>query len=96
MKVHYPVAVEPGDDNTTYGVIVPDIPGCFSAGDTLEEALNNVKEAIVLQLEAVAEQGEDAPVSSDISPLKALPDYQGFQWFLIEVSVSMPNNSIDT
>ena len=32
----YPIAVEPGDKNHAYGVVVPDLPGCFSAGDTLE------------------------------------------------------------
>jgi predicted RNase H-like HicB family nuclease len=34
-----PVAVEPETDTTALSVIVPDLPGCFSAGDTLDEAL---------------------------------------------------------
>ena len=38
----YAIAIEKGDEDTAYGVIVPDIPGCFSAGDTLEEAFENV------------------------------------------------------
>lgn len=42
----YPIAIEPGDETHAFGVIVPDIPGCFSAGDTLEEAYANAKEAI--------------------------------------------------
>jgi predicted RNase H-like HicB family nuclease len=37
--MRYPVAIEPGDETTAYGVVVPDLPGCFSAGDTLDEAL---------------------------------------------------------
>lgn len=41
----YPVAIEKGN-NTCFGVSVPDIDGCSSAGDTLDEALNDVQEAI--------------------------------------------------
>ena len=29
----YPLAIQAGDRNTAFGVIVPDLPGCFSAGD---------------------------------------------------------------
>jgi predicted RNase H-like HicB family nuclease len=39
------------DNNSDYGVTVPDLPGCFSAGSTVEEALENTKEAIALHLE---------------------------------------------
>ena len=38
------------DDDSDYGVTVPDLPGCFSAGSTIEEALENTKEAIALHL----------------------------------------------
>ena len=34
--MRYTIAIEPGDENHTFGVIVPDLPGCYSAGDTLE------------------------------------------------------------
>ena len=37
--MRYPIAIEPGTDATAWGVVVPDLPGCFSAGDTLEEAM---------------------------------------------------------
>ena len=39
--MRYPIAIEVGDKKHAYGVVVPDLPGCFSAGDTLEEALSN-------------------------------------------------------
>ncbi|MEW7983382.1 MAG: type II toxin-antitoxin system HicB family antitoxin [Candidatus Sedimenticola endophacoides] len=45
--------IEPGGENTAWGVVVPDLPGCFSAGDTLDEAIDNAKEAIELWLETV-------------------------------------------
>jgi hypothetical protein len=38
--MRYVVAIEKGDKRHAYGVVVPDLPGCFSAGDTLDEALS--------------------------------------------------------
>ena len=46
--MHYPIAIETGTSTEAYGVVVPDLPGCFSAGDTLDEAMENAKEAIEL------------------------------------------------
>ncbi|MDJ0661414.1 MAG: type II toxin-antitoxin system HicB family antitoxin [Crocosphaera sp.] len=46
---------------TNWGAIVPDLPGCVSIGDTLEEVQENVKEAIALYLEVLAERGEEIP-----------------------------------
>lgn len=34
----FTIAIEPDDDNHAFGVVVPDLPGCFFAGDTLEQA----------------------------------------------------------
>lgn len=44
--MRYPIAIENGDDKHAFGVVVPDLPGCFSAGDTIDEAIDNAKEAI--------------------------------------------------
>jgi predicted RNase H-like HicB family nuclease len=45
--MQYPIAIETGDEKHAYGVVVPDLPGCFSAGDTLDEALTNARETMV-------------------------------------------------
>lgn len=37
--MRYPIAIEPGDDTHAWGVVVPDLPGCFSAGTTLDGAI---------------------------------------------------------
>ena len=37
--MRYPIAIERGTETAAYGVVVPDLPGCFSAGDTLDEAI---------------------------------------------------------
>lgn len=42
----YPIAIEVDDETHAYGVVVPDLPGCYSAGDTLDLAYENAKEAI--------------------------------------------------
>ncbi|UXE64179.1 MAG: type II toxin-antitoxin system HicB family antitoxin [Woronichinia naegeliana WA131] len=55
----YTVIYEKGETN--WGAIVPDLPGCVSIGDTLEEVQENVKEAISLYLEVLAERGEVLP-----------------------------------
>ncbi|HEU0021909.1 MAG TPA: type II toxin-antitoxin system HicB family antitoxin [Dehalococcoidia bacterium] len=48
-----------------YWAMVPALPGCFSAGDTFEEAQENVKEAIALHLREMVEDGEDIPIDGD-------------------------------
>ena len=48
LTMLYPVVVHK-DQTSDYGVSVPDLPGCFSAGRTLDEALENIKEAIECQ-----------------------------------------------
>jgi len=44
--------LEPSEEGG-YTVYVPSLPGCISEGDTREEALENIREAIELYLEAV-------------------------------------------
>jgi len=55
------VVLEPSDEGG-FTAIVPALPGCISEGDTREEALVNVQEAIQLYLEPV---DDDAAVSPD-------------------------------
>ena len=68
------------DKGSVYGVTVPDVPGCFSAGDTVEEALDNAREAIYAHLELLAQDGEPVPdeVGIDIrySSRSVRPDKQ--------------------
>ena len=48
----YPVVIHK-DENSDYGVTFPDLPGCFSAGDTIEEALANAQEAAECHIEGI-------------------------------------------
>lgn len=55
MKIH--VVLEPSEDGG-YTAVVPSLPGCISEGDTREEALKNIREAIELYLEPVDDDTE--------------------------------------
>ena len=50
----FKVVLEPSEEGG-YTVYVPALPGCVSEGDTLEEALQNIREAILLYLEPLEE-----------------------------------------
>ena len=58
------------DKDTDYGVTVPGLPGCFSAGRTIEEAMENAREAIELHLEGMVEDGETIPEQKNIDAYK--------------------------
>lgn len=86
--MRYPIAIESGDETHAYGVVVPDLPGCFSAGDTLDEAIGNAKEAIELWMESVIEDGEPIPGTAPIAKHQADPEFAGWIWAVVEVDLS--------
>jgi predicted RNase H-like HicB family nuclease len=55
----YLVVIERGE--TSFGAYVPDLPGCVAVGQTEEEALRLVREAMALHIEALKEQGLPIP-----------------------------------
>ena len=63
MKIK--VVLEPSEDGG-YTVYVPSLPGCVSEGDTLDEALQNIKEAIALYLEADEESLPEPAIVEEI------------------------------
>lgn len=85
----FPIAIEkPANENECYGVIVPDIAGCFSAGDTPDEAIKNAYEAISLHLEGMAEDGDPLPTANPIFYHQDNPDYHGMLWAVVEVDMA--------
>lgn len=62
----YPVLVSPlpADEGGGYLATVPDLPGCMSDGDTPEQAIVNVRDAIVAWIEAAGDLGRVVPPPS--------------------------------
>ena len=62
MNVYdFKVLVEPDEETGGFVVTCSSLPGCYSEGETIEEALENIKEAIVLCLEDMQEQNTPIP-----------------------------------
>lgn len=85
--MRYPVVLHT-DDGIRFGVTVPDLPGCFSAGDTFDEALNSVIEAIDLQLEGITEDGLEIPIPQAISHHRTHPDYADGVWAVVDIDTA--------
>ncbi len=84
----YPIAIDPGDDKHAFGVVVPDLPGCFSAGDTLDEAIDNAREAIELWLETVIDGGGAIPEPRHIADHQANPEFGGWVWAVVAIDLA--------
>lgn len=78
----FPALFEAEEGVTGYTVTFPDIRGCHSEGDTLEEALSMAKEALGLHLYGLEEDGQEIPQPS--TPSDLAPVESGF-YTLIEV-----------
>jgi len=85
--MNYPVVIHK-ERGTDYGVSVPDLPGCVSAGATVDEALAMVREAIELHLEGLIEAGGLAPLPTPIERLHADRAYAGGTWAIVAVDNS--------
>lgn len=57
--MEYVVIVEQGE--TSFGAYVPDLPGCVAVGDSRDEAMELIREAIELHIESLRENGEPVP-----------------------------------
>jgi predicted RNase H-like HicB family nuclease len=57
--MRYTVIVEEGA--TSWGAYVPDLPGCVAAGESREEALRLIREAMEFHLQGLKEQGQSVP-----------------------------------
>ncbi len=83
-----PVAIHK-DEGSVFGVSVPDVPGCFSYGDTVEDALKNAQEAVIFHVEGLLEDGEfDSLTPSSIEDLQDSNEYPDALWALVDVDLS--------
>ncbi len=70
----YLALIDDSDPATAVSVWFPDLPGCFSAGDSVEEALLNAEEALALHLFGLEAEGLPVPKPRSVQTLKADPD----------------------
>jgi predicted RNase H-like HicB family nuclease len=84
--MRYPVALHT-DDGIKYGATVPDIPGCFSAGDSIDECLEMTKQAIESHVEILAEDGVIARAALSVADYKDKEEYKGASWAFVDANV---------
>jgi predicted RNase H-like HicB family nuclease len=70
---HYIAIVEEADGKAI-GVWFPDLPGCVSAGDTLDEAMANASEALALWVDVAKEHDQSIPAPRSLTELKTDPE----------------------
>ncbi|MCX7419798.1 MAG: type II toxin-antitoxin system HicB family antitoxin [Planctomycetia bacterium] len=85
--MQFPVVLHK-DKSSDYGVTVPDLPGCFSAGSSVDEALAMAKEAIEVYLEQLIEEGKPVPLPGRIEQHQKNSDYRGGVWAFVGVDQS--------
>lgn len=94
MELTYIALIEEGSDESAFGVIFPDLPGCFSAGDTFEQAVKNAEEALSLYCRTVLEGGAQLPSARSLEGIKqdrALQtEFNGIQHSFTLVTTEMP------
>ena len=90
--MNYPVVIHK-DTDSDYGVTVPDLPGCFSAGSTMDDALANAVEASATRVEGLLLDGEPIPGPKEIEAHRGNPDYSDGRWAVVAVDLSRVSGS---
>ena len=90
MQKHYPIVIHK-DPDSDYCVTVPDLPGCVTAGDTLDDAQNQALEVIQCPIEGMLLDGDPVPEAKDISHYQNNPDYADGTWK--SVAITLPDIS---
>ncbi|MDN4985171.1 MULTISPECIES: type II toxin-antitoxin system HicB family antitoxin [unclassified Bradyrhizobium] len=74
---HYIAIIEDEGPDHAVGVWFPDLPGCFSGGDDIDEAMENAPEALELYAQDLIEDGRQLPRPRTLTELKADPEVAG-------------------
>lgn len=93
--MRYVIAIEPGTETTAFGVVVPDLPGCFSAGDTLDEAMRNAEEAAAAWVDAALDSGQAIPQPSSAEAIRSNPEYAGWLLAVLTLDEVLTDNAVE-
>lgn len=85
--MQYPIFLHK-DENSCYGVIVPDLPGCYSAGDTIEDAIHNAHEAIECHLEGLLKDNDPIPLKKPIEEHLENPEFKDGVLAVVDIDLS--------
>lgn len=93
MKRTYP-AVLGGIGSDQVDVVFPDFLGCVSVGDSIEEALENAREALSLHVSSMAEDGDPIPPAGNEDELQQMvKDFEdeGYRTMVAAITVDIPD-----
>ncbi len=93
--MRYPILIEQGTDTTAFGVVVPDLPGCFSAGDTLDEAVEAAREAAAAWIDTALDRGMPVPAPSTLEAVRKRRGYKGWAVGLIDLDDSLFDDTVE-
>ena len=93
--IRYPVAIESGNIETAFGVVIPDLPGCYSAGDTLDEALCNAEEAAAAWIDATLDRGGAIPAPSPLEVVRSSTDFEGWSFGIISIDPALIDDTVE-
>lgn len=93
--MRYPIAIEPGTEMSAFGIVVPDLPGCFSAGDSLDEAMMGAEEAVAAWIDATLDAGGSIPAATNLDALRQNPDYAGWAFGVVTVDLALLDDTTE-
>ena len=93
--MRFPIAIEAGTDTTAFGVVVPDLAGCFSAGDTLDEAISGAEEAVAAWIDAALDAGQAIPQPSPLDAVRDKADYAGWAFGVVTVDPALLDDTTE-
>jgi predicted RNase H-like HicB family nuclease len=95
MDRRYPAAIEPGTETTAFGVVVPDLPGCFSAGDTLDEAMRAAEAAAAAWIDAALDAAEVVPAPTGLESVRARSEFAGWIFGVVTVDPALLDDTVE-
>ncbi len=93
--MRYAIAIEPGSDTTAWGVVVPDLPGCFWARDTLDEAVANAEQAVAVWIDATLDNGAVIPPPTSLEAIRERPEFAGWTFALVSVDPALLDDAVE-
>ncbi len=93
--MRYPIAIEPRTERSDYGVVIPDLPGAFSAAETLDEAITGAEEAGLAWIDTALDAGEAVPEPSPLEAIRARPEFAGWILSLVTINPAALDDTVE-